>query len=245
MSNGKLNQILAVEKGRKSDANSAIDRAYKLIQKSDLFNGLTRTYTPKDDEGDRLPDEKQIVTVTVPGVVDEIREAFTRLIDVTAQKDKTNTEASANVVIDGVAILEDVPVTTLLFLEKQLTDLHTFVSKLPTLDITSEWEFDDASDTFRTDPVKTNRTKKIMRNHVLYDATPEHPAQVETYTEDEIVGTWEATKLSGAIEIKTQREWLDRVNDFRDAVKFARETANETEVIDVKYGDAIFNYIFG
>jgi len=39
-----------------------------------------------------------------------------------------------------------VPATYLLFLEKQLTDLHTLVSKLPVLDASETWVFDQAAD---------------------------------------------------------------------------------------------------
>ena len=40
----------------------------------------------------------------------------------------------------------DVPVTYLLFLEKQLVDLHTFVKKLPVLDASETWVFDASAD---------------------------------------------------------------------------------------------------
>ena len=51
---------------------------------------------------------------------------------VLATQDFANCQAKANVVVDGQTILKEVPVTHLLFLEKQLVDLRTFIDGLPT-----------------------------------------------------------------------------------------------------------------
>ena len=48
--------------------------------------------------------------------------ALTQLFDVTATKDWANCEARADITVDGRALLRDVPVSYLLFLEKQLTE---------------------------------------------------------------------------------------------------------------------------
>ncbi|MEV0352079.1 hypothetical protein AB0H88_40475 [Nonomuraea sp. NPDC050680] len=111
-------------------------------------------------------------------IIADVAKALTRLFDVTATKDWTNATAKADVVVDGETLISGAPVTYLLFLEKQLVDLHTFVSKLPTLDPAETWSFDDNAETWRTEPVKTTRTKKVPRNHVLAEATDKHPAQV-------------------------------------------------------------------
>ena len=72
-------------------------------------------------------------------------------------------------------LLSDVPVTYLLFLEKQLVDLHTFVRKLPVLDASETWAFDASADCWATEAIQTVRTKKIPRNHVKAEATEHHP----------------------------------------------------------------------
>jgi hypothetical protein len=41
------------------------------------------------------------------------------------------------------------------------------------------------------------------------------------------------------------RALIERVTKLQDAVKFAREEANVTDVTDRKVGDAIFGYLFG
>ena len=90
-----------------------------------------------------------------------------------------------------------------------------------------------------------DRTKKVPRNHVKAEATDRHPAQVEVYTEDVVVGNWERLMFSGEVSAKERKEMLERVSVLSDAVKFAREEANQTEVTQRNIGDNIFGYVFG
>lgn len=126
----KLNQIIAVEKGVKSKSFQDITAAHHRVQKPALLAGISRTYQPKDEEGEQLPPESTRVQVMAEDVLREMSASLTRLFDVTATKDWANCAARADVTVDGRSVLTDVPVSHLLFLEKQLTDLHTFVKKL-------------------------------------------------------------------------------------------------------------------
>ncbi|WP_067461187.1 DUF7873 family protein [Actinomadura macra] len=240
----KLNQIIAVEKGAKSRAQRELTDIHHRVQKTPLLSGISRTYQPLDDEGEVLPPESTRVQVKAEETLAEAAGSLTRLFDVVATKDWANCDARADVVVDGQTILAQVPVSYLLFLEKQLTDLHTFVDKLPVLDAAESWTFDESADVWRTEPVKTMRTKKIPRAHVLYEATTEHPAQVETYTEDVIVGTWTKVAFSGSLPARRVNELRERVAKLQAAVKYAREEANGVEVTDKKVGDAVFAYLF-
>ncbi|MCO5969721.1 hypothetical protein NDW01_15055 [Actinoallomurus sp. WRP6H-15] len=241
----KLNQIIAVEKGIKSGTLRDLTDAHHGLQKQALLSGISRTYQPKDEEGEQLPPESTRVQVKADEVLRRTAEIMTRLFDVTATKDWANCEARADVTVDGQTLLRDVPVTYLLFLEKQLTDLHTFVKKLPALDAAETWAFDDSADAWRTEPVRTIRTKKVPRNHVKAEATDKHPAQVEVYYEDVAVGYWTTVKFSGALPARRINELLERVEKLQQAVKFAREEANGTEVTDRRVGDVVFRYLFG
>jgi len=240
----RLNQIVAVEQGIKSKARDAVTAFYHTAQKVALFSGINRTYTPKDDDGDRLPAESTKVQVTVPQLLKDAETALSRLFDVTATKEYANASATADVVVDGRTIVFDAPVPYLLFLEKQLVDIRTFVSKLPTLDQASEWVYDDNNDVYKTTPVQTVRTKKVPRNWVKAEATDKHPAQVEIFHEDVIVGTWTKVDTSGAIPVTRKNELLERVDTLAQAVKFAREQANEFEVTDETPAADIFHYLF-
>ncbi|MEU0566700.1 hypothetical protein ABZ297_15080 [Nonomuraea sp. NPDC005983] len=241
----KLNQILAVEKGVKADVQRKVTDVYHTVQKTPLLSGISRTYQPIDDEGEQLPPESTRVQVKVEDAVKDAADALTRLFDVTATKDVANCSAKADVVVEGRVLLEDVPVTYLLFLEKQLVDLRTLISKLPTLDPSETWTLDENTDTWRTEPVKTTRTKKVPRNHVLAEATEHHPAQVQVFTEDVVVGYWTKVAFSGAVPQRRVNELLDRLTKLQDAVKYAREEANSVEVADRRIGDALFGYLLG
>lgn len=241
----KLNQILAVEKGVKSKATRDFTDIHREVTKTPLLSGLSRTYQPRDDEGDQLPAESTLVQVKAEELVTKVAETLTNLFDVTLTKEKANTSAKADIVVGDKTILSNVPVTYLLFLEKQLVDLHTFVSKLPTLDPAQNWTKDNATGTYVSDVVQTVKTKKVPKNWVKAEATDRHPAQVEIFHEDVIVGTWSKREFSGALPADRVNELIDRVEELQKAVKFAREEANNTEVTDAKAGKAVFDYLFG
>jgi len=240
----KLNQIIAVEKSVKSKSIQDLTEANHAVQKPALLSGISRVYQPKDEEGEQLPPESTRVQVKTEEVLRDMAATITRLFDVTATKDWANCAARADVKVDGQTLLRDVPVTYLLFLEKQLTELHTFVKKLPVLDAAETWTFDASADCYRTEAVRTIRTKKVPRNHVKAEATEHHPAQVEVYYEDIPVGYWSTTKFSGALPAKRVHELADRVEKLQAAVKFAREEANSAETTDQRVGDAVFGYLF-
>ncbi|GAA3422693.1 hypothetical protein [Streptosporangium vulgare] len=129
----KLNQILAVEKGVKSDTQRKVTDAYHTIQKNALLSGLSRTYQPIDDEGERLPPESTRVQVQGEDLLKQVGAALTRLFDVTATKDWANCTARADVKVDGSTLLEDVPVTYLLFWRSSWSTCTPFIAKLPVL----------------------------------------------------------------------------------------------------------------
>src|SRR5215831_14089262 len=195
----KLNQIIAVEKGVKSRSFQELTEAHHALQKPTLLAGIARTYRPKDEEGEQFPPESTKVQVKAEDIIRQTVDVLTKLFDVTATKDWTNCKAKADVVVDGRTLLTHVPATYLLFLEKQLVDLHTFIKKLPVLDASETWIFDASADCWATEPVQTAKTKKIPRNHVKAEATDTHPAQVEVYYEDVVVGYWKTVKFSGAL----------------------------------------------
>lgn len=240
----RLNQIIAIEKGVKSKAFQELTEAHQALQKPALLAGISRTYRPKDEEGEQLPPESTRVQVKADEVIRQTMVILTRLFDVTATKDWANCTAKADVVVDGTTLLNQVPVNYLLFLEKQLVDLHTFIKKLPMLDASESWTFDASADTWATEPIQTLRTKKIPRNHVKAEATEKHPAQVEVYYEDVAIGYWRTVKFSGALPARRINELLERVERLQQAVKFAREEANNSATTDQKVGERVFNFLF-
>ena len=239
-----LSKIVAVEKAVKSSSYKNFTKSHQKLQKNVLLTGISRTYKPKDDDGDMLPPEQTRVQLRAQDSVKEAVEQLTRLFDVVATKDWGNTEARGDVVVDGQVLLAQVPVTYLLFLEKQLTDIKTFVEKLPVLDASEVWRWDANQACYATEPLETHRTKKIPRVLVKYEATEEHPAQTEVWHEDVIVGFWKTIKFSGAMPTQRIKQLLERIEKLQSAVKFAREDANTLEIEDVKVGEKVLSWIF-
>jgi hypothetical protein len=240
----KLNQIIAVEKGVKSSVYAAISEIHKLNQKPELFNGMRRVYQPIADDGEHLPEEGKRVQFSVSGLLQQVEQRASELMNITARKDWTNCHARADLTINGKTIIKGAPVTYLLFLEKQVTDMQTFVANLPVLDEAEEWSFDPNSGQYRSADIKTHRTKKVPKPIVLYPATEQHPAQTQMVAEDELAGHWHQTKFSGAIPKPQKEAMLVRISKLLQAVKMAREAANgidEDDAPDV--GTEVFDYI--
>jgi hypothetical protein len=240
----KLNQIIAVEKGIKSRVYGEITALNKIVQKPNLFNGFNKTYAKKDEDGEDLPAERMRVQHSVGDVLRTVERISTELMDVTARKDWTNTGAKATVTVAGKPILTDVPVTYLLFLEKQLTDFHTLVGNLPVLDEGETWMKDVNSGLYKSEQTSTHRTKKVAKVVVLLQPTEHHPGQAQVMQEDVIAGFWNQVKHSGAMPKLEKQALVERVEALLKAIKEAREEANgQTEIAPPNVGGAIFNYL--
>lgn len=240
----KLSQIVAIEKGVKTDSYRKLTEAHKRLQKTALLTGISRTYRPRDDDGEQLPPESTRVQLRAERTIQDTSVILGDLFDVTATKDWGNCEARADVSIDDEVLLPQVPVTYLLFLEKQLTDLKTFIQNLPVLDPSDHWSYDNNQDCWATPPEETARNKKVLRNHVKSEATEHHPAQVQVYEEPVVVGYWKTLKYSGSLPATRVNELLSRVEKLQQAVKFAREEANSTNVPRIKVGSTFFGHLF-
>lgn len=244
-----LNQILAVRKGKVSTAEQAFTDVYQAIQRATGLTGITKTYqalASVEDGGEELASERQIVQTTIPTVLDTVKDSLVALFDIHATIDTTNQAALAPIVVDGQRLTDPLPVATLLTVEKKLTDVITLIKKIPLLDPAEVWTPDEHQDgVWRNQPVRTQRQKKVPRNHVKAKATDKHPEQVEVYYEDVIVGYWTTTKFSGAASRAEVQQLLNRALNLQAAVKQAREQANMTPVVDAKPGAAIAGYLFG
>jgi hypothetical protein len=243
----RLCQIVALESGVRNKAYAELTEHFKAIQRAQQVSGLTRTYDPKDAEGETFPAESTRVQVTVDAALKVSVTALTRLFDVTATKDWANTVARADVTLPGLdePLLVGVPVTYLLFLAKQLKDLRALIVKMPVHDPADRWVPADQPGVYRTEPpVVSHRTRKVPRNHVKAPATDKHPAQVDVYFEDITVGYWTAVKFTGGIPEARQAGLLARVDTLAEAVSNAREEANARQVEDVHAGAAVLSWIF-
>lgn len=52
-------------------------------------------------------------------------------------------------------------------------------------------------------------------------------------------------KFSGALPAQERNQILERIRRLQEAVKFAREEANNQEVQQVELGAKVFDFVFG
>jgi hypothetical protein len=247
-----LGQAVAILKDVSTATKRELTDAHHALQKPDMLTGISREYFPVDEEnGERFPSESKRVHVTVEEMVRATTRHLARLFDATAVRDFTNGPsngdgATADVVVDGNVLVEHAPVPYLLWLERQLDDLHKFATSLPTLDSAMTWELDDpVRGVYRSEVIETVRQVQQPRAHVLYEATEKHPAQVQAYQENVVVGKWRTVRYSGATTEQRRSEIVDRVRTVQRAVHEAREQANRTEVVQPEVGRRVLDFVFG
>lgn len=242
----KLEALLGVLKTVKQDTQRIIDTYHKNIQKRALFDGLARTYQVRDEEnGEPLEPENQIVQQDTEAMLASLTKSWTRMLDLAASVDVTNAHAMAPIVLDGEPITSDLPAITLVWLEKNLTDLYTHIKNAPVQDPAKHWTWDPDRELFVADAVQTVKSKKVPRNHVRFEGSDRHPPQIDVYNEDVTIGTWTKIDFTTALTPRRKREILERVMELIAATRVARSHANDTEVTDVKYAGRLFEYILG
>src|SRR5262252_7066984 len=136
-----------------------------------MYNGFEKRYEKIDEASEDLPPDRKHIEITAQDVLSQVRKLTSELMQVTARKDWTNWVAKDNIVVDGQAVLHDVPVTYLLFLEKQLTARKTLITNVPVLDPAERFDNDPASHLLRSaEQTRTRRTKKVQEAIVKYPA---------------------------------------------------------------------------
>jgi hypothetical protein len=240
----KLSQILALEATARAAAGKAVTEAITALG-NPAVNGLSRTYQPREDGGALMPDESRRVQVIAEDVLRGLGARVVRAFDLNLMKDAANTQARADVVVDGTVLIPDVPAQYLLFLAAQLAELRKAVAAAPVLDPVEDWHRDEARGFHAATPRETASEDRVPTPLVLFKGDEHHPPQVTTYEAKVNVGTWTTTKLSGALTADRKQELLDRLDALRDAVQVAREEANSIEVGDRRAGQAVADYLFG
>lgn len=241
----KLNQVNAILTSKKGEVEKEVTETYKLIQKEALFQGRERTYRPIDEiNGQKLPAESQRVQQRADELIRKAVARWTEVWNLVLTQDTGNQDAITDIEVDGVKVIADVPVTSLLYFDKQLNDLETFVSKLPTPDPAEEWNHDANSGLLKGRATESMRTSKEPTVIVKYDATDKHPAQTELFTKDIPVGTWTQILYSGAMPSDKKEAILARVRKLQVAVKEARERANMQEV-ERRNVKPLLEFVFG
>lgn len=241
---GKLHELLAVEPDLKGEAERAVSKTKGLFTEGKgKFAGQVRTYAPLEEGEEGFEDEFTTLAATANGVLETLFGSFGRWMDAAVQKEATNCKARADVVVDGRVLFTDMPATALLNLEAKLLQLRAVYGSIPTNDPSEQWTWDGQNGYYTSKPRATYKTKKVPHAFVSYEATPEHPAQVETYSEDKRVGTWTTVIHSGMLAPTDKQERVARLDQLIRAVKEARQRANAAEVVDISVAETMFMFI--
>ncbi len=239
----KLCEIIAIVSGRKTEAQKQLTDLHRVTSKAELFNGLNRVYKPRDAEDtETLPAETKTIQVRSQDAFNGLEKTMSNVYDLILTQDTGNTKARADVVVDGFLILKDVPVTSLLYFEKQLEDLKKFYASIPVLDPSVNWHKDSTTGVYKTTST-THRAKRKKVAFKMADATDKHPAQVQIIEEESVVGDWLKTDTSAALSLADKTALMDRIVALKEAVVLAREKANSTDVENRKAGEALFSYL--
>lgn len=245
MGSVKLHQLIAVGNDTKRAAETAITAAYQGFQKAANFYGFSRTYAPLKDGDLVYPAESKRMLASTEDLLALIADAFTKQINVQATLDMGNTIAKADIAVNGNVIATNVPVTTLLWMEKKLVGMRAVLNALPVLDETKSWSWDEGQGRYVTEPAQTIKTKKQEWTEVVVPGTDKHPAQTRDRVKDVAEGTWTQLEWSNATTATKKKEASRRLEALIAAVKSAREEANSVAVEDFHFGNTLTGYLFG
>ena len=245
---GKLHELLAVE--------SDIENVYKKVMKEAQvtftkkpahFMGFhKRLELFSDSANDTTPEEFQDITETVDSKLEYISKHGQRYLDAVLQKELTNQTASADLIVEGVTLATKVPATFLLGLENKLKFVRAVYEAIPTLPPGYSWEKDETKGdgVWRSkNPENKYKTAKTFKHKVLYEATKEHPAQIERWEEVENVGMYVFERWFGMFSPARKSDVLEKIDILLRAVKKARQKANSVDVVKSRIGSKIFDFI--
>lgn len=238
---GKLHEALAVESDIKSQHSVIHAETLQVLGKPNLFQAKVKKLTmskPGLDQGTKESMEKAGSSEESIGTTVDKRIAyhggfFTKLVNHRFQKDLTNQKAVADIVIDGKTIAEGVPATALLAFEDALVEQRKIYAAIPTLDIKKDWEkaANIGEGIWKTvHPEASAKTEKGFEFKQLVAPTQHHPAQIEKWTVDVVVGVTTVDEYSGMWTSARKAEVLGRCDALIAAVKAARARANQTEI---------------
>jgi len=247
----KLHEILAVEPEREKTARKIAEEATKTFHdKGAMFLGSTRTWRMFDEsaETEAPPTEYQALATTVPAKLKWVAGTVAQYFDTNLVKEATNQTAVADLIVHDVTLMKDLPATFLLGLETKLTKLRPMYEAIPVLPPSVEWR--DAPDLGAhvrqvVHPETKYKTAKTFKHKVLYEATPEHPAQIERWEETVNVGQSTRDVWSGMLTTAEKADMLGRLDALIQAVKRARQRANNITIVQKRVGAKLFDYIHG
>ena len=239
----KLNQLIAIVAGKKNAAQQALRTARDKFGQATLFEGHLKTYKPYAEDGDKLAEDRKNIQASCFNTIEDLFEILADSSAVVAGIDLANTAAYGSVSINGQMLMDHVPATQLIFLEKQLQEVRKVVASIPVLDPSVIWSLDTNQGVFRSEDVRSIRTNKVPTPFVKAEATPQHPAQVDLIGIDKAIGDYTSTRTSSAMPLTERQGMLKRIDGLIVAVVQAREDANTEIAAPVQGLGVLLKYV--
>lgn len=246
----KLNEILSIENDLKSGYEKIMaESKVTFDKKADHFQAHHKTLKmidqSREHEEAAQEQHKELVT-TVGEKLDHSWKYIAKYFDGLLVKEATNQMAVADLVVDGQVLAEQVPATFLLGMEERLKKVRELYDAIPTLQPGITWKEDPTQrkGVYRAEfPEKTLRTEQTIKSKVLYEATKEHPAQIDKWTEQVPIGTYTTERWSGMLSPAEKAKLISRIDELLAAVKKARQRANQTEIVKRDIAKKFYEYI--
>lgn len=247
MGKSVLHELLAVEPD--------LDGAHKKIlletkntftKKSDHFLGHLRVLRMFAEDNIDYPEVSKKLDTTVAAKLSHMEKTEIRYWNAMLQKEATNQCATADLIVDGNVIGQDLPATFLLGMETRLKHLREVYEAIPTLQPGISWILDEkmGDNIYKMEnPEEKLKTETIIEPIVLYAATNNHPAQVKEVSKTNNVGKYVTNAWSGMVSPAEKSIYLERIDKLIRAFKKARQRANTTEIVNWSIGKEIFAYI--
>ena len=246
----KLHEVLAVESDLESQSSKIMMEATSTFTKKAPHFMAHHKWLEMFDEGRKLEEqgatEHKDIVETVDGKLGHVWGHFGRYLNTIAQKERTNQDARADLIVEGEVLIEDAPATLLLGLESRLKKLREVYNAIPTFSPGIKWEPDPnrGKGIYKAEHLQTaNKTEKVPRHKVLVEPTKEHPAQIEKWMENVAVGVFKAENWTSMVSPAKKAEWIGRIDTLLRSVKKARQRANNTPLVKVKISEPLRKFI--
>jgi hypothetical protein len=233
------------------EASNAAGTALRSGLKDQHVTGLSRTFTPDDEEKRLLQknaEEYRAVPLKVMEQLASDAAISARALDWALTQDVANCAAKADVVVNGEALLAQVPISHLLHLEKVFSEYKAVIlTRLPVLDPAKEWTWDPDRRVWKSRPEHTGAFVKQSKALVLHPGTDKHapqavpdPNPLETH-----IGAWETVIQSGAVSEEQKRQLLARADVLIAALKEAIAVADHSPTSKLTEGDKLYGFLLG
>ncbi|MEA3225158.1 MAG: hypothetical protein U9Q07_04345 [Planctomycetota bacterium] len=248
--NAKMHELLAVESDlQKKFLDVAKESKDTFGKKAEHFRGHVKTLKMKSE--DRVFEEaaaaehKEVVS-TVAEKLDYTAKTAVKYFDALLQKELTNQNAVADLVIDGKTVAKDLPATYLLAMESRLKVVREYYAAIPTLAPGVSWTKDDNQREgilVTEHPDVREKTEKEVVFQTVAEATEQHPAQISQQQQVKVVGLFTTKIWCGMVTPGEKSDLLARVDKLYQGFKQARSRANQVEVVTAKIGRELFRFI--